>query len=208
VIHADTELGAGCEVGDHAVLGKLPRPAPTSINRPPSELPPLVIGEGSVVGANTVIYRGTAIGRRCLIADLSFVRENTVIGDYVIVGAHVMVESRVHIGNYVKIQTGAYVTAATTIEDHAFIAPGVVTTNDNYMGRTQERFKYWGGPVIRRGARVGADALLLPKIEIGEEAFVAAGSIVTRDVPAKMLVMGSPARPRRAVPEEEWVENQ
>jgi UDP-3-O-[3-hydroxymyristoyl] glucosamine N-acyltransferase len=205
VIYAGTELGPGCKVGASAVLGKLPEPAPTSVNKSPADLPPLRLGEGSIVGAQTVIYRGTVIGQRCLVADLSFVRENTEIGDYVIIGAHVTVENRVKIGSYTKIQTGAYITAATTIEDHVFIAPCVVTTNDNFMGRTEERFKHWGGAVIRHGARVGADVTLLPNVEVGEEAFVAAGSIVSRDVPAKTLVMGSPAKPKRGVPEAEWV---
>jgi acetyltransferase-like isoleucine patch superfamily enzyme len=205
VIYAGTELGPGCKVGASAVLGKLPEPAPTSVNKSPADLAPLRLGEGCIVGAQTVIYRGTVIGQKCLVADLSFVRENTEIGDYVIVGAHVTVENRVKIGSYTKIQTGAYITAATTIEDHVFIAPCVVTTNDNFMGRTEERFKRWGGAVIRQGARVGADVTLLPNVEVGEEAFVAAGSVVSRNVPAKTLVMGSPAKPKRAVPEAEWV---
>ena len=71
-----------------------------------------------------------------------------------------------------------------------------------------ERFKYRRGPTIRRGARVGANSTLLPGIEIGAEAFVAAGAVVTRDVPRAMVVMGAPARPLRPVPEREWVENQ
>lgn len=207
VIYEGTELGPGCRVGASAVLGKAAQSAPTSVNKSPADLPPLQIGGGCIIGAHAVIYRGTRIGQSCLLADLSFVRERTEIGDYVIVGAHVTIENRVSIGAYTKIQTGAYVTAATTIEDHVFIAPCVITTNDNFMGRTQERFKHWGGPTIRRGARVGADVVLLPNVEIGEEAFVAAGSIVTRDVPAKTLAMGGPAKPKRSVPEAEWVEN-
>ena len=205
VIYARTTLGANCKVAAFAVLGKAPEPAPTSVNKSPADLPPLQLGAGSIVGAQAVIYRGSRIGQQCLIADLSFVRENTEIGDYVIIGAHVTVENRVKIGAYTKIQTGAYITAATTIEDHVFIAPCVVTTNDNFMGRTQERFKHWGGATIRHGARIGANATLLPNVVINEEAFVAAGSIITRDVPAKTLVMGSPAKFRNEVPEVEWV---
>jgi acetyltransferase-like isoleucine patch superfamily enzyme len=118
------------------------------------------------------------------------------------------VENETTIGSYTKIQSQSYITAWMTIEDHVFIAPCVVTTNDNSMGRTAERFKYRKGPTIRRGARVGANTTLLPGITIGREAFVAAGSVVTRDVPDETLVMGSPARPLRAVPEREFVENQ
>ena len=141
-----------------------------------------------------MVYTGSTIGKECLIGDLTFVREQVQIGDRVIVGTHVTVENEVSIGSGVKIQTGAYITAWTTIEENCFIAPCVVTTNDNYMGRTDRRFKERGGAVIRRGARVGANVTLLPNIEVGAEAFVAAGSVVTRPVPPATLALGSPAR--------------
>lgn len=205
VIHAGTKIGDHVIIEANAVLGRVPRPAPTSVNRAPNSRPPLSVGDKCSIGVSAVIYRGTTIGSQCLIADQSFVREDTVIGDHVIVGAHVTVENQVEVGAYTKIQTGAYITAATTIEEHAFIAPCVITTNDNYMGRTEERFKHWGGPVIRRAARVGAGVILLPNIEVGEEAFVAAGSVVTRDAPPKTLVMGTPAKPVRPVLAEEFI---
>jgi UDP-3-O-[3-hydroxymyristoyl] glucosamine N-acyltransferase len=207
VIKQGTQIGPRCRISEGAVLGRAPQPAPTSVNKSSGELSPLRLGEGCIVGAQAVIYRGTEIGQKCLVADLSFVRENTVIGDFVIIGAHVTVENKVRIGSYTKIQTGAYITAATTIEDHVFIAPCVVTTNDNFMGRTEERFKHWGGAVIKRGARIGANVTLLPAMEIGEEAFVAAASIITKPVADKTLVMGSPAKYKRDVPENEWTKN-
>ena len=89
-----------------------------------------------------------------------------------------------------------------------FSAPTVQTTNDNFMGRTERRHALEKGATIRRGARVGGGSLLLPAVEIGEEAFVAAGSIVTRDVPAQTVVMGSPAKVVRDVPEDELLDNQ
>jgi acetyltransferase-like isoleucine patch superfamily enzyme len=208
VIHANIVLGAGVVVGDNAVLGKQPRPSPTSTVKIREPLPGLVVGDDSSIGAGAVVYAGTTIGRQTMIADQAFVRENCTIGDYVIVGRGVTVENNTTIGHYVKIQTGAYVTAYMTVEDYVFIAPGVYTTNDNYMGRTLERFRFRKGPTIRHGARVGANATLLPGIEIGREAFVAAGAVVTRDVPPATLVMGVPARPIRSVPEREWAENQ
>lgn len=208
VIHAGTQVGANCRIEDHAVLGRQPRPAPTSTAKVPQALPPLLVDDGTSIGTGAVVYAGSVIGKHCLIGDLAFVREQVHIGDRVIVGTHVTVENEVSIGSGVKIQTGAYVTAWTTIEDNCFIAPCVVTTNDNYMGRTDKRFKERGGAVIRRGARVGANVTLLPNIEIGAEAFVAAGSIVTRPIPPATLALGSPARVIRAVAEEELVENQ
>lgn len=208
VIHAATVLGQQVVIGDNAVVGKQPRPSPTSTVSIREPLPGLVVGDGCSIGAGAVIYAGTTIGLNTMIADQAFVREKCEIGDYVIVGRGVTVENETTIGNYVKIQTGAYVTAYTTVEDHVFLAPGVYTTNDNFMGRTAERFKFRKGPIIRRGARVGANTTLLPGVEIGREAFVAAGAVVTRDVPPATLVMGVPARPIRLVPEREWTDNQ
>jgi len=83
-----------------------------------------------------------------------------------------------------------------------------VTTNDNFMGRTERRKALMKGPTIRRGARVGGGAILCPGVEIGEEAFVGAGAVVTKDVPARKLVVGNPARVLRDVPDEELLENQ
>ena len=76
------------------------------------------------------------------------------------------------------------------------------------IGRTEERKKHFGGPRVRRGARIGANATLLPGLEIGEDALVAAGSVVTRDVPPGVVVAGNPARVVRDVAPEQRLENQ
>jgi len=102
-----------------------------------------------------------------------------------------------------KIQAEAYITAYSTLEEHVFIAPGVVTTNDNFMGRTERRHALMKGPTIRRGARIGGGAILCPGVEIGEEAFVGAGAVVTKSVPPRALVVGNPARVLREVTSDE-----
>ncbi|MCS6842935.1 MAG: acetyltransferase [Caldilineales bacterium] len=205
VIHGGTQLGAGCRVEAHAVLGRRPRPAAASTVAVAADLPPLTVGDRTSVGAGAVIYAGATIGADCFIGDLAFVREEAVIGDRAVIGSHVTVENAVRIGPRTKVQTGAYITAWTTVEEDCFIAPCVVTTNDNFMGRTERRFALRGGPVVRRGARVGANVTLLPRVEVGAEAFVAAAAVVTRSVPPATLVMGMPARPVRPVPDEEMV---
>jgi UDP-2-acetamido-3-amino-2,3-dideoxy-glucuronate N-acetyltransferase len=88
-----------------------------------------------------------------------------------------------------------------------FIAPRVITSNDNFMGRTETRHALRKGPTIRRGARVGAGAVICPAVEIGEEAFIGAGAVVVKDVAPRVVVVGNPARPLRDVPPEELLES-
>ena len=130
-------------------------------------------------------------------------RERCEIGDDAVIGRGTLVENDTTIGALTKIQANAYITAYSTLEDEVFIAPCVITTNDNYMGRTEKRHALRRGPTIRRGARVGGGAVLLPGIEIGEEAFVGAGAVVLRDIPARAVVVGNPARKIRDVPDDE-----
>jgi acetyltransferase-like isoleucine patch superfamily enzyme len=160
------------------------------------------------VGSHTVLMAGSTFGSECVVGDSAGVRERCTLGDRVVVGRGVTVENDTAIGSGTRIQTGAYITAYVTIEDDVFVAPMVVTTNDNFMGRTEKRRALMRGCTIRRGARVGGGAHILPGIEIGEDAFVATGSIVTRDVPARTVVMGVPAKAVREVPAEELLENQ
>ncbi len=138
-----------------------------------------------------------------MVADHAVVRERCRLGANVVVGRAATVENDTEIGARTKIQTGAYVTAYMTVEEDVFIAPMVTTTNDNYMGRTEKRFSEKKGATIRKGARIGGNAILLPGIEIGAETLVAAGSVVTKDTAAGQVVMGVPARAIRPVTEDE-----
>ncbi len=197
VVYPGTVLGEGVKVLEHAVVGKQPSLSPRSTaKRDP--LPPATIGDGTIVSTGAVVFAGSEIGARVILGDQSCVRERVVVGDDVVIGRGSLVENDTTIGALTKIQAEAYITAYSTLEEQVFIAPCVVTTNDNFMGRTERRHELIKGPTIRRGARVGGGAVLLPGIEIGEEAFVGAGAVVTRDVPARMLVVGSPARVLRA----------
>jgi acetyltransferase-like isoleucine patch superfamily enzyme len=203
-----TVIGEGVQIGDGSVIGKQPKPAKTSTVKYDGALPPLVIGANTTVGANAILYAGSSIGEKTLIADLASVRENCKIGSFVVVGRGVAVENNTTIGDYTKIQTGAYITGSMDIEDHVFIAPMVTFTNDNYMGRTKERFKLVKGATVKRGARVGGGAIILPRVIIGEETFVAAGALVTKDTPERKVVIGQPAKEARTVPDRELLENQ
>lgn len=207
VVYPGTRLGAGVRVEDGAVIGRPPRPAATSTVKTDPHLPPAAVGPGAIIGTGAVIYAGVTLEEQVMVADLASVREQSRIGPFTIIGRGVAVENRVNIGAYVKIQTGAYITAYTVVEDYVFIAPMVTTTNDNYMGRTERRFAFVKGPTIRRGARVGGGAVLLPGVEIAPETFIAAGALVTRNTRPRTLYMGVPARAVRPVSAAELREN-
>lgn len=208
VIHDGTRIGRNVRVDDGSVLGKQPLRSRQSAVTRVVNLPPATIGDDALIGSHAVVYRGATIGMGVLIADQATVREETTVGELTIVGRGVAVENQVSIGRRCKIETGAYVTAKSTIGDFCFVAPEVTFTNDNYVGRTEERFKHFGGVTMERGARIGANATVLPGMVIGADALVAAGSVVTRPVPAGMVVMGAPARVVRPVPQEQLLQSQ
>jgi acetyltransferase-like isoleucine patch superfamily enzyme len=202
VVHPGTVLGDGVTVLEHAVVGKQPTLSPRSTAKG-DPLLPTVVGARTVISTGAIVFAGSTIGERVILGDQSCVRERVTIGDDVVVGRGALVENDTTIGARTRIQADAYVTAYSTLEEDVFIAPCVVTTNDNFMGRTEKRLELMKGPTIRRAARVGGGAILCPGIEIGEEAFVGARAGVTKDVPARAVVVGSPARAIREVPDDE-----
>ena len=208
VIHADTVVGNDVRIDDFASLGKLPMKAANSATTKEQELPPLTVGDVSIVGTGVVLYRGAAVDGKVLMADLCTVRENVTVGRGTIVGRGVTIENFCSVGRYCKLESESYLCAYSTLEDRVFIAPGVVTSNDNFVGRTQERFKHFKGVTVKKGGRIGAGSVTLPGVTVGEDALVAAGSTVTKDVEPRTLVMGKPARPVRPVPVEQLLENQ
>ena len=206
IVRAGTVLGDGVTVGEHAVLGKRPKLGPKSVAKG-GDLPGLVVGAGSTISTHAIVYAGTTLGERVIIGDHAFVRERCTIGSQTVIGRGVTVENDTAIGEGCRVQSQSYITAKSLLEDDVFIAPCVVTTNDNFMGRTEERHALLKGPTIRRGARIGGAVCILPGIEIGEEAFVGAGAVVTQDVPAGKVVVGVPSRVLRDVADEQLRRN-
>jgi UDP-2-acetamido-3-amino-2,3-dideoxy-glucuronate N-acetyltransferase len=201
VIHAGTTIGEGVRIHDGAVLGKPVSLGPRS-RASREEPPPLVIGDGATIGAGAVLVAGAAVGPEAVVADQAHVRERTAIGRGSVVGRGSSVENDAVIGADVRIQTGCYVTAFCEIEDEVFLGPGVQTLNDPTAGRRPAGDPLLG-PRLRRGCRVGGAAVLLPGVVVGEGAFVGAGAVVTRDVPAGTLAVGVPARVVRQLSPEE-----
>jgi acetyltransferase-like isoleucine patch superfamily enzyme len=206
IVYEGTVLGEGVRILEHAVVGKQPSLGVRSTaKREP--LPPTVIGDGTVVSTGAIVFAGSQVGARCIVGDQSCIRERVALGDDCVLGRGSLIENDTTVGAGSRIQADAYVTAYSTLEEDVFIAPCVVTTNDNFMGRTEQRRGLMRGPTIRRSARVGGGAVLCPGIEIGEEAFVGAGAVVTKNVPPRVIVVGSPARVLRDVDPAELREN-
>jgi acetyltransferase-like isoleucine patch superfamily enzyme len=206
VVYPGTVIGDGCRILDYAVVGKQPALSPRSTTKR-EELPPLELGEGTIVSTGAIVFAGTRIGARVIVGDQACVRERCEIGDDVVIGRGALVENDTTVGMLTKIQADAYVTAYSTLEENVFVAPRVITTNDNFMGRTERRHGLRKGATIRRGARIGAGVVLCPGVEIGEEAFVGAGAVVVKDVPPRKVVVGNPARVLRDVPADELLED-
>jgi UDP-2-acetamido-3-amino-2,3-dideoxy-glucuronate N-acetyltransferase len=199
VIHAGTVIAADARIGDGAVIGKpVTLGARSTASR--ADPGPARLGAGASVGAHAVVLAGASLGERAVVGDQAHVRERSGVGEDALIGRGSSVENDVVIGARVRIQTNCYVTAYSRVEDDVFVGPGVVTLNDHTMGR-HGRGEALAGVVLRRACRVGGRATLLPGVEIGEEAFVAAGSLVTRPVHPRALVMGAPARVVREVPD-------
>ena len=205
VVHAGVSLGENCVVEDLVVLGKRPRLRPGSSAATGEDSAPLVIEDDVTVCCGAVVYAGSRICSAAIIGDQAQVRERSEVGPGSVVGRASSVEFDVRIGSNVLIQTSVYVTARSVVEDEVFLGPGVVTTNDHTIGR-HPRGAGLRGPTFRRACRVGGGAVLVPGIEIGEEAFVAAGAIVTRDVAPRQVVVGVPGRVVRDVPDEDLIE--
>jgi acetyltransferase-like isoleucine patch superfamily enzyme len=203
-IHSGTVIGDGCLIEDGVILGKRPQLARHS-NAARGSLPGLVIGSEVTIGAGAVLFAGAVIEDGVILGDQCFVRERSVIAAASTIGRASVVEPEVRIGVRARVQTNVYLTRGTVLEADVFIGPGVVTTNDDTMARHGPDYELRGA-TLRRACRVGGGVVLVPGVEIGEEAFVAAGAVVTRDVAARAVVMGVPARVVGEVGDEDLLE--
>lgn len=190
VIHAGVEIAAGCTIDDGAVVGKPPRLSARSRSRRQDDLPTL-LGDGVVISAGAIVLGGVRLGERTFVATHAFVRERTTAGADCMIGTSTVLGADVELGARVKVQTLSIVVSGSRVEDDVFVGPTVTSMNDSSAGRTRPQLR---GITLRRACRIGGGCALLPGIEVGEDAFVGAGSVVTRDVPAGAVAMGVPAR--------------
>jgi acetyltransferase-like isoleucine patch superfamily enzyme len=179
-------------VGDNVVIAEgvvLGFPSREYMGR--DEFPGTTIGANGVIRSGTILYADVVAGRNFSTGHNVMIREKTTIGDGVSVGTNTIIEGNTIIGNNVSLQSLVYIPTGVVIEDDVFIGPNAVLTNDPYPPHGGDNLK---GPVIRKGASIGANATILPGVVVGEGALVAAGAVVTHDVPPRMLAIGSPAR--------------
>jgi acetyltransferase-like isoleucine patch superfamily enzyme len=188
VTDKNVEIGKRCVIQENVWLGM---PSREYLGKDGESLPKTRIGDNGVVRSGTIIYCDVTIGQNFKCGHNVLIRETTTIGNNVLVGTNTVIDGRTSIGCNVSIQSSVYIPTDTVIEDFVFIGPNAVLTNDKYPIRKPMALK---GPVIRKGATIGANSTLLPGVEIGEGAVVAAGSVVTRDVPAWKLAIGVPAK--------------
>ena len=177
LFYGKVEIGKNSVIQDSVIIGS-------------SDDGTVEIGENAIIRSGTVIYSGVKIGKNFRTGHNALIREDTEIGDDVLVGTNSVIDGNCKIGRMVSIQTNVYITAYTVIENDVFIGPCAVTTNDKYM----EYGAKLKGPIIKRGAKIGANSTILPGIVIGENAIVGAGSVVTKDVKSKEVVAGVPIK--------------
>jgi acetyltransferase-like isoleucine patch superfamily enzyme len=185
-LYQNVVLGQESEIEDFCIIGAPPR------GRLDGELP-TTIGDGAVVRSHTVIYAGNVIGKNFQTGNKVNIRELNQIGDNVSVGTLSVVEHHVRIGNNVRIHTQAFIPEFSVLEDECWIGPNVVLTNAKYPQSPGVKDRL-AGPLIRTGAKIGANATILPGVVIGENALVGAGAVVVDDVPPGAVVVGNPAR--------------
>jgi acetyltransferase-like isoleucine patch superfamily enzyme len=196
VIHAGSIIGDGCRLDDHAVVGKPPLLGEGSKMH---GLPfgAAVLEPGAAVGTGGIVFAGARIGRGAVLGDYAGLRERAMLGEGSTVGRLCGIGADVTVGARVRIFNNVVLTPGTLIEDDAFLAPGVITSDNPTAGR--EAGERRRPPVLRRACRIGAAAVILPGVEIGEEALVGAGAVVRHDVAPRTAVAGVPARLLRDV---------
>jgi len=181
-------VGAGAQIFEPVTLGF---PSRDNLNK--TGYSGVTIGDRAVIRSGTIIYCDVSIGNDFSCGHHVLIREKTTIGNRVSVGTASIIEGETLIGNDVNLQSLVYIPTRTTIGNRVFIGPNTVLTNDRYPPSRSGGLQ---GPSLSDGVTVGANATILPRVCIGEAALVAAGAVVTRDVPPGKLAIGVPAKIR------------
>ncbi len=179
------ELGPDCEVQPGALVGLRYKP----------DAGPAIIGARARIRTGAIIYGDVRIGDDFQTGHQVLLRENTTVGRHVLLGTQSVIDGQVEIGDFVKIETHVYIPTHVKIGSFVFIGPGVTITNDRYPLKLRDAYRPEGA-TLEDGVTIGGGVTLTPGVVIGRDAFVAAGAIVTRDVPPDSLAIGAPAEIR------------
>lgn len=194
-IYPNVQLGKDVVIDDYVIIGVPPR------GKKPGELV-TIIGDNSHMRSHSIIYAGTEIGSGLETGHGIMIREGNKIGNDCSIGTNSVLENDNNIGNNVRIHSNVFIPQYTVIEDNAWIGPNVVLTNDPHPPCA----KCMKGPTVKKYARIGAHSTILPKLTIGENSLVGAGSLVIRDVPPNSVVVGHPAKVIKKITEIECKE--
>lgn len=194
--YGKSEIGDNSIIMERVVLGYLTSDILVEIRKGQHDMQEFdftgtILGRKALIRSEAVIYKDVTIGDYVRTGHKILIRENCRIGNNVLIGTSSVIDNNTNIGNNVSIQSTVYIPTNTIIEDNVFLGPNCVFLNDKYPVRLDSKLV---APVLRKGSTIGGNATLLPGVEIGEGAVVAAGAVVTRDVPAWHLAKGSPAR--------------
>jgi len=177
------KLGKSCTIQQNVILGL----------RYVKGCKQAIIGDHAVIRSGTIIYADVEIGDDFKTGHSVVIREKTKIGNRVVVGSNTVIDGNVEIGDFVKIETNVYIPTHVKIGSHVFIGPSAVLTNDKYPQRIRDDYEPIG-PTLEDSVTIGANAIILPAVRVGEGSMVGAGSVVTKDVPPWSLATGVPAR--------------
>ncbi|MGG1397243.1 acyltransferase [Bacillus salipaludis] len=192
----NTVLLKGTYIGDHVTIGAncvigIKPSGNAKMRKTNGSLNHLQIHSNTRIGNLVSIYTCSEIFENVFIGDHASIRENTSIGSGSVIGRGAMIELNTQIGKNVTVQTLAYVTGDSIIEDNVFVGPCVSMSNDKYMGAQDYTLK---GPHLKNGAKIGNNASLLPGVTVGTNAIIGAGSVVTKDIKENSIALGVPAK--------------
>jgi acetyltransferase-like isoleucine patch superfamily enzyme len=179
------EAGEDCQIQDNCIIGVRYREGAL----------PVRLGRSARIRAGSIIYADVVTGDHFQTGHRVLIRENTIIGHHVVIGTNTVIDGQVSIGDFVKIESNCYLPTHVTIGNRVFLGPNVTLTNDRYPLKMRDQYVP-EGPILEDGVTLGAGVVVCPGVRIGQDSFVAAGAVVTKNVPPNSLVMGVPGRAR------------
>jgi acetyltransferase-like isoleucine patch superfamily enzyme len=199
IIIGPTKIGDRTYIGSNCVIGypNVSELNELRIGHHIKSKAPTVIGRDCVIRSGCTIYSAVSVGESAVFGHNVVLRENVVVGNKTKIGTNSVIDGKSSIGSNVSIQTGVYICTYSTVEDSVFLGPCCVFANDKYVAQKDVKLI---GPTVKRGASVGANAILFPGVVVGEGAVVGSQAMVNENVPPRSIYAGLPAKKIRDVP--------